>query len=100
VPYLDAVSTYNEEQQELTIFLLNRSLDEDLETSFDFRSFEKIQGIEHIVMEGFALKAVNSFADSHAVEPKILPLRLVQKGGIFSLVVKKASWNVLRFSTN
>ncbi|NLK06707.1 MAG: alpha-N-arabinofuranosidase [Spirochaetales bacterium] len=99
VPYLDAVSVFNEEQQELTIFLLNRSLDEDLETSFDLRSFEKLKGIEHIVMEGFPLKAVNSFANPHAVEPKRLPLHLVQKGGIFSLVVKKASWNVLRFST-
>jgi alpha-L-arabinofuranosidase len=50
-------------------------------------------------MEGFPLKAVNSFSNPHAVEPKRLPLHLVQKGGIFSLVVKKASWNVLRFST-
>lgn len=99
VPYLDSVSVHNQEKHELTIFVLNRSLEEDLAVSFDLRSMGILSGIERIVLEGHDLKAVNSFEKSNTVTPKVLPLAISDGDALFEEVIKKASWNVLRFNT-
>ena len=97
VPYLDSVAVYNEEQSELTVFILNRSLEEDLETAFDLRSFKNISPIEHIVLEGFDLKLKNSWSNPSSVKPRHIPLHVNSKDGSFNTIIKKASWNVYRF---
>ena len=39
-PYLDSVCIWDEENDALTIFAVNKSLDEDMEVSCDLRQFE------------------------------------------------------------
>ena len=43
VSYLDSVCVWNEEKDTLTIFAVNKSLEEDLEISCDLRQFEGYQ---------------------------------------------------------
>ena len=57
VPYLEAISVFNEEQGEVTIFAVNRHLSEGLELSVDVRSFGEVSILEHIVLENEDIKS-------------------------------------------
>lgn len=98
VPYLDAVAVHNEGHNELTLFVLNRSLEENVELSCDLRSVNISSAIEHISMEGFDMKAANSPAQEK-VKPRTNPVPVLD-GGMLNMKIGKASWNVLRFKTN
>lgn len=94
VPYLDSAVVYDEENEYLTIFALNRHLSESLDLNCDVRSFEGYQIEEHIVLENDDLKAVNT-----ADEEKVAPHRGGQSqldNGILTARLAKASWNVIR----
>lgn len=99
VPMLDAVAVHSKEDKTLSLFVLNRSLEEDLEVSCDLRSFEVKECIQNVALEGYDLKAENS-----AVNPdNIVPLEkntAVLKDGYMSTVLKKTSWNMFRFNLN
>ncbi|RXJ02122.1 alpha-N-arabinofuranosidase [Anaerobacillus alkaliphilus] len=96
VPYLDTAIVFNEEKEELTIFALNRHLEESLDLSCDVRSFEGYQIVEHIVMENENLKAVNSLGDER-VAPHNKGVSSINNGVIETLLTK-ASWNVIRLA--
>lgn len=66
-PYLDSVCIWNEEEDTLTIFAVNKSLDEDMEVSCDLRQFEGYKVVEHIVLTNDDLKAVNTEAAPNTV---------------------------------
>ena len=88
------MAVFNEEQEELTIFAVNRNLKEDVELTVDLRTFEGYEPAEHIVLACDDLKAENSAAGEN-VSP-------VQKScgrtenGFYRTVLGKASWNVIR----
>ena len=92
---VESVAVYNEEKDEVTIFAVNRNLEEDVELITDVRSFEGYRVLEHIVMENEDLKAGNSL-----VGEKVYPVngdeRSKLDGGVLTSVIKKASWNVIR----
>lgn len=93
-----SVAVYNEETEEVTIFAVNRNLDEDLELDLDIRSFEGYKMNEHIVMTNDDLKAENT-PEKENVYPVCVPVTQTNNGKT-SVILKKASWNVLRFSKN
>lgn len=89
-----SVAVYNEEAEEVTIFAVNRNLNEDLELCADVRSFEDYRLEEQLVMVCDDLKAENS-----ALGEKVFPrsVREVQiEDGMLRGCLKKASWNVIR----
>ena len=93
---VESVAVYNEEKEELTIFAVNRTLDEDIELTTDLRGMEGFHLTEHIVMEESNLKLVNS-----SYEQKVVPKtvnRSKMDGGIMTTLLGKASWNVIRLS--
>ncbi|GGF97955.1 arabinosylfuranosidase ArfA [Paenibacillus abyssi] len=95
VPYLEAIAIHNEEQDEVTVFAVNRHLDSSLPLEVDLRSFGACSLIEHIVLEHDDLKAVNTEQQPDNVKPH--PNGNAQVDGFkvqASLV--KASWNVIR----
>ena len=91
---LSSVAVWNEADEELTVFAVNRNIDEDMELVTDLRSMEGYQLIEHIVLENNDMKACNS-ASGEAVIP-ITVSRSKVDGGIMTSVLNKASWNVIR----
>lgn len=91
---VESVAVYNEEKEELTIFAVNRTLDEDIELTTDMRGMEGFKVLEHIVLEDSDLKVVNG-AGNERVVPKTTD-RTVMDGGIMTSMLKKASWNVIR----
>lgn len=89
VPIIDSVAVRNDEKKELTVFILNRSLDEDAEVNLDFS--DEVRPIEHIYMSGFGLK------DSNTAEAcNVVPSAKALSTGKVKL--DSASWNVLRYS--
>jgi len=95
VSFLDSVCVWNEEQEELTVFAVNRSLEEDLEVSCDLRQFADYPILEHIVMTSDDLKAVNTQSDPEHVVPARGGISRMENGEL-TMVFRKHSWNVVR----
>ncbi|WP_096189021.1 arabinosylfuranosidase ArfA [Evansella halocellulosilytica] len=94
VPYIDSAAVYNEEKEEVTIFAVNRHLEEALVLDADVRSFEGYELIEHIVLENDDLKAVNT-ATSENIRPHLNGISTLHDGFV-EAKLSKASWNVIR----
>ena len=82
-------------KDEVTIFAVNRNLEEDVELTTDVRSFEGYRLLEHIVLENEDLKATNSL-----IGEKVYPVNADDRSkldeGVATSLLKKASWNVIR----
>jgi alpha-N-arabinofuranosidase len=93
VPYADAALVYHEEKQELDLFVINRSLDEEMELELDIIMFPaQLKCIEHISLYHDDLKAVNNKINPDTVKP------IVKAGGNGPFIAKGKSWNLFRFS--
>jgi alpha-N-arabinofuranosidase len=95
VPYLEAIAVHNEEQGEVTVFAVNRHLEEQLPLEVDLRSFGACRLIEHIVLQNDDLKAVNTEKNPDMVKPHNGGNAAVD-GFKVSASLAKASWNVIR----
>lgn len=94
VPYIDSAAVYNEDNEEVTIFLVNKHLESSIPINIDVRSFEDYQLVEHIVLENSDLKAVNT-ATHQTVSPSFNKESKLSDGALVALL-GKASWNVIR----
>jgi len=79
----------------MTIFAVNRKLDEDVCLELDARSFGKYTKMEQSVLHHEDLKAVNTEANPDNVAPIDLPVQKVDSEKI-EIRLGKASWNVIR----
>jgi alpha-N-arabinofuranosidase len=95
VPDLESVAVYNEESGEVTVFAVNRRLEESLPFELDLRSFGDCSLIEHIVLESDDLKATNTKDNPDRVKPHNRGNAAVH-GAKVEALLPKASWNVIR----
>ena len=93
-----SVAVYNEEKEEVTVFAVNRNLNEDLQLNLDIRSFDGYNMHQHIVMTNENLKAENT-PEKENVYPVSVPVSKIENGKT-SVILKKASWNVIHFCKN
>ena len=91
---VESVVVWNGENEEITIFAVNRNLKEDVELTADMRGMQDYRLIEHIVLESSDLKAANGAGAEH-IRPKTAQ-QLELDAGILTGVLHKASWNVIR----
>lgn len=96
VPYIECVTIYDEEKEELTIFSVNRDLEEAMLVETDLRDFVGYKVIEHIVLENEDMKAVNTLENPMNVVPHNSGKTVIEDGTAKS-VLNKLSWNVIRF---
>jgi alpha-N-arabinofuranosidase len=97
VPYLEAVAVYNEKDEELTIFAVNRHPEEPLLLECDIRSFKDYLVVEHLVLEHEDIKAVNTAVVPNNVVPHNSGNARVQDREVIALLGKR-SWNVIRLN--
>jgi alpha-L-arabinofuranosidase len=95
VPYLEAVAVRDPETDTMTLFAVNRSLDEDLPLEGDARGFAGYRVLEHITLTSPDLKAVNTQEHPDTVAPQTGGNARLD-GGRLSARLPKASWNVIR----
>ncbi len=91
---VESIAVYNEEKEELTIFAVNRNINEDVEMVTDVRGMGGYRLLEHIVLENSDMKLVNA-AGKENVYPKSVQQSALD-GGIMTSTLHKASWNVIR----
>lgn len=96
VPYVEGIAVISEEGTELTVFAVNRSLEEAAELEIDLREFGEAKLLEHTVLEHEDMKAVNTAENPNKVAPHTNGKTEVTEERA-KVVLNKHSWNVIRF---
>ncbi|MDR2404415.1 MAG: hypothetical protein LBD78_10345 [Spirochaetaceae bacterium] len=94
IPYLETVAVHHEEEGRLTIFAVNRSLEEAIELEAGIFGFEGYRLIGHTALYNEDLKAINA-AGGEKVKPAAQETAPFE-GEALSLRLPPASWNVIR----
>ncbi len=89
-----SVAVFNEEMEEVTVFAVNRNLQEAVKMEADIRSFEGYEAVEKIEMKADNLKARNSLQQETVKPVSVKDVRI--EAGMVETVLKAASWNVVR----
>lgn len=88
VPYVDSVAVLSEDEKELSVFMVNRSMDEACEMDFVLSGFEEYKVVQHVALEGDDLKAVNTADAPNTVVP-------VEKEIQDKISLAPHSWNMI-----
>ena len=94
VPLTDAAAVLGDDGT-LTIFALNRSMEDDISLTADLRAFGPLKPLEHIVLHHDDVKAVNTEADPDRVKPA-KGRNGTMDGGKMTVKLPALSWNVIR----
>ena len=97
VQAIEAAAVQNEEKGEVCIFIINRSIDDDIEISLDVRGFEGYKLAEHMEMYTDDLQKENSFENPDVIKP-VNNTETRMECGKVSVVTRKLSWNVIRLT--
>ncbi|MCH5170289.1 MAG: alpha-N-arabinofuranosidase [Oscillospiraceae bacterium] len=96
VPDVESIATISEDGENLTVFAVNRNLDEDVMLDVSLLDFDGFQVIDAIEMSGYDVKAENGVtgcpvkpfkAEKPAIDNKVM-----------SIPLKPLSWNVIRLA--
>lgn len=93
IPYVESIAVLSENEKELTVFAVNRSLTEEEELEVDLTGLDGFRQAEHIVLSHDDMKAVNTKEDPNQVVPVTVP---VADGNVVKLPAH--SWNVIRYT--
>ena len=94
VPYLESIATYDEEKEEMTVFCVNKSMDDSALLSVNLLDFDGYKPFEFISMDGYDKDDINGF-DNPFVKPHKNELPLMD-GSELTAELKPFSWNVIR----
>jgi alpha-N-arabinofuranosidase len=97
VPYLEAVATWDEANQGVTLFAVNRDLEAALPLEGDVRAFPGCRVIEHTTLTHDDLKATNTANQPDNVTPRANGDALISDGQL-TATLPPASWNVIRLA--
>ncbi len=98
MPYVKVASVHNEGDKALTLFVLNRHLEEPITLDLDARGFSDMTLDHALELRHDDLQTANTKSDPDAVSP--VPLDGVQvRGGRLQATLAPASWNVIRLKT-
>lgn len=96
VPFIDAVATVAEDGS-LTVFCVNKDMEEDFDLEIDLCSFDELKLAEHIVLHHDDVKAINTEENPDNVVPSEGPGGTIADGKA-SIKIPALSWNVIRFT--
>lgn len=94
IPYLDCATVLNEEKREITLFIINKHLEQEIGCTAAFSGLTAASIIECVTLSGYTLDTVNTA--NHA------PVKPEQLNGVSitidqaSFILPKASWNMIR----
>ncbi|MBE6667563.1 MAG: alpha-N-arabinofuranosidase [Ruminococcaceae bacterium] len=90
VPYVECSAVYDKEKKTVTLFVVNRSLEDDIELDFVLENFGNARLSKWVELYSDDLKAVNT-ADTESVTPN-------ERDISAPTVLKKHSWNMLIYN--
>jgi len=94
VPLVDAAATLGDDGS-VTIFAVNRDMQDDITLQCDLRAFGSLKPAEHIVLHHDDVKAVNTEMNPDEVKP-IKGRNGKMDGGKMNVKLPALSWNVIR----
>ncbi|MEE1504369.1 MAG: alpha-L-arabinofuranosidase C-terminal domain-containing protein, partial [Acutalibacteraceae bacterium] len=94
VPYIESIATFDEEKEEMTIFCVNKNLEESIVLDVNLMDFDGYKPFEFISMDGHAKNEENTF-NNIVVKPHNNPLPEIDNS-ILTAELKPFSWNVIR----
>ena len=89
----------NEEDETLTVFAVNKNLEEDLSLNMDLRQFADYHIVEAVTLSNPDMKAVNTEAEPFNVVPAVCDTVAVENGKL-SGSLGKHSWTMIRLAKN
>ena len=95
VPYVDCVTVYNDAEDELVIFAVNKHLSEDIPLAMDLRQFAGYRILEHMILHDEDLYAVNTEENPDRIKPSSSDDSAVEQGTL-QVTLKHKSWNMIR----
>ena len=97
-PFVDCVVLNDEENETVTLFAVNKNLEDDFELSCDLRQFADYKVVEHSVLTHKDLKAVNTEKNPDNVKPVDFTKKSKVTKGILNSTLPARSWNVIRLA--
>ena len=95
VPFLESIATFDEENEEMTVFCVNKSMNEGMTLDVNLLDFDGYKPFEFISMDGYDKNDVNSF-ENPFVKPHNNPLPEFDNKTL-TAQIKPFSWNVIRW---
>ena len=95
VPYLESVASYDEENEEVALFVVNRSMEEDVQLDISLLGFEGYKVVSFESMDGYNVYQENTF-DNETVKMHSNPLP-TEDGKNVVANLKALSFNIIRF---
>ena len=95
VPYLESVASYDEENEEVALFVVNRSMEEDVQLDVSLLGFEGYKAVAFESMDGYNVLQENTF-DKEVVKMHSNPVPATD-GKNTEINLKALSFNVIRF---
>lgn len=90
VPYIDSTAVLSDDSEKLTLFIVNRSMDDECDLSIILDELNGYKLCEHISLEGDDLKKVNTKEEPNSVVPTF-------KATDGKITLQPHSWNMLTF---
>ncbi len=90
IPYIDSAAVISEDESELAVFAVNRSLNESCSVDIKLSGYENYHPIRHIAMEDGDLKAANTADNPNNVTP-------AEKNVSEEITLSPHSWNMIIF---
>lgn len=88
VPLIDSAAVISDDENEITIFVVNRSLASECELNINLAGFEKYKPYTHVSLEGSDLNAVNTADSPENVIPTV-------KNISNKIILAPHSWNMI-----
>ena len=95
VPYLKLAAVHDDHAGTLTLFALNRHLEDDMTVDFTTKGFAKLAAGKAHQLHDKDLKALNTAKKPDRIQPLALRDIKVRDGGI-TATLRPASWNVIQ----
>ena len=95
VPFVDGVAVANEEEETITIFAINRSLEDDIVLDGNAADYSDYFVCEHSILANDDISAGNTAANPDNVIPKSNGNAHLADGKLIA-TLPKVSWNVIR----
>jgi alpha-N-arabinofuranosidase len=96
---IDTAATFDDEQGELSVFVVNRHPSEEVGFSVDLRAFPGARLDLATVLSDDDWRAANTLEEPNRVTPRPHPHASVEDGAL-RVVLPAVSWNVFRLATN
>jgi alpha-N-arabinofuranosidase len=99
VPFLKIAAVHDEVAGALTLFALNRSLEEELPLNVCAKGFERLEIEQALELRDDDLQATNTRAAPERIRPG-LPTGVAVDGARLRATLAPASWNVIRLAAD